>query len=298
MLVSIENKSKAVTDDDCKTMAAACNVLLPTLSKVWNLRTPTVAFCKKDVADWVFNMIDEDPNEPDALAYHTVENDHVDGYILCKTILDNGGVALYKDATTPTIASALFHEIAEALMDEYCNGWWSNDNDPKNSLVATEVCDPVQDNIVPVTVGKVVVGLSDFIYPAWADSQAKSKQLNYLNTLKNPFELSPGGYVVLLDSDGQTNQVFGAAVPNWVKKLKQDSRRNVQRRKRAAKICNDQVNVDGIEVDFDKVKLQDDRAEDQDNGDEGQDVDGGETQDVDDQSSGEDQSSGDDEVDE
>ena len=44
------------------------------------------------------------------------------------------------------VASALFHEIAEALIDGQVNGWWQGKN--RGVLYAAEVCDPVQSGLV------------------------------------------------------------------------------------------------------------------------------------------------------
>jgi hypothetical protein len=170
--ITVVNKSTVVTDSEAKYMVAACNKLLPLLAAAWNILTPNVVFspAKTATGNWYFYIIDSDADVPGALAFHTEESTCVDGYILAQTILTNGGVKLFKDMVTPTIASALFHEIAEALVDPTCNGWWQSGN---NLLYATEVCDPVQDTIVPVTLpGNVQVGLSNFIYPLWRDMQA------------------------------------------------------------------------------------------------------------------------------
>jgi hypothetical protein len=179
-------------------------------------------------------MIDADANVPDALAFHSEDNDRVDGYILCKTILENGGVPLYKDLTTPTIASALFHEVAEAIIDPTCNIWWQ---DNSGTMWAAEVADPVQGGIVPVvcvdlaTKHAVTVGLSDFIYPAWRDTEAPhTAQFNYLRTLTAPFTIDKGGYAVICNG-GQTQQVFGAEIPTWVRQLKSTTFRTTSRSK-------------------------------------------------------------------
>lgn len=177
-------------------------------------------------------MIDADPSEPDALAYHTETNDQVEGYVLCKTILDYGGVVLFKDAETPTVASALFHELAEAVCDPCCNSWWQADD---GALWCAEVCDPVQGGIVPVSVvdanrHTVKVGLSDFIYPTWRDPEATTGPFNYLKTLRQPFTIDAGGYAVKIDSAGQPQQVFGAKVPKWVKDMKSKGMRVTTRK--------------------------------------------------------------------
>src|ERR1700679_2079639 len=98
-IISIDNKSTCITDSDVKLMVQASNILLPKVAEAWSMICPKVVFASenKAPADWIFHVVDTDSNVPDALAYHTEENDHVDGYILAKTILDSDGVILYKD---------------------------------------------------------------------------------------------------------------------------------------------------------------------------------------------------------
>lgn len=145
---------------------------------------------------------------------------------------------LYKDAHTPTVASALAHELAEALIDPFCNQWISS-NDDGTILVAKEVADPVQDNIVPIKLpDRSTVGLSDFIYPSWTDSQAVKGPFNYLATLQRPFQVAPGGYVVQLDATtGEVSYVFGDKVPQWTRDQKLATKKYKTRKSACAAKC-------------------------------------------------------------
>jgi len=335
--ITIINNSTVVADVDVQSMVEACNQFLPNLTGAWNMGNPQVVFNSDKTAtgNWHFYIVNTDSDVPGALAYHTETNDQVVGYILAQTILQNGGVVLYQDHNTPSVASALFHEIAEALIDPTVNIWWLAGN---NQMYAGEVCDPVQDNIVPVVLdsnNQITVGLSNFIFPAWRDQQAgigsealinscltipqvnktpatttnknthkpqvthsgknkkiafnpknvhtksviinKNKaevirfkppvsnrktptptptrthapsptptptstptptitrsniQYDYQNVLTAPFTLTTGGYFVVLNPmNGNTQQIFGAMVPHWVRKMKTSSRRIVGRKK-------------------------------------------------------------------
>lgn len=251
VVYNLLDKGSAVTDADVRLMVAASNLLMPKVAAAWGYIAPVVVFAgdlggkAPNAGAWKFYMIGEDANVPDALAYHTEEGDVVDGYILTKTILSNGGVSLC-DAKAPlkteTVASALFHELAEAFVDPTVNAWWQDAN---GVFYSAEVCDPVQGNNVLVEVTGSAshpggapavhqVALSDFIFPAWRDSQAPtdgSVQLNYTKTLKTPFTLDHGGYYVKFDPavDAQPTQVFGRKVPAWVRALKTKSWRVTKR---------------------------------------------------------------------
>jgi hypothetical protein len=228
-------------------MVTASNRLMADVAAVWGYAAPSVVFAadlaaagkKPDAGAWLFHMIGEDANVPDALAYHTEEGGVVDGYVLTKTILMNGGVVLH-DAKhplqTPTVASALFHELAEAFVDPTVNAWWQDLN---GVFYCAEICDPVQGNNVLIDVqltGKAVqkVALSDFVFPAWRDPEAPDNgtvQMNYTKTLRGPFSLDQGGYFVKFDptTDSQPQQVFGRRVAPWVRASKSTSRRVAKR---------------------------------------------------------------------
>jgi hypothetical protein len=239
-LIALVNLSSVVPNNDTtmQAMALACQQLATQLCRDWNLPVPTVyvrsaSSAKRSPNEWVFSIVDTDAQVPDALAYHTEQNDDVTGYILAKTILDNGGVLLWRDEHTDTVASALFHEIAEALVDPTVNAWWQ---DQSGQFWAAEVCDPVQGNIVQVHVSlpaprghpasTVVVGLSDYVLPAWRDPESPNSatgaaKKNYLGTLTAPFTIAPGGYAVVLPAgQTQTTQIWGEKVSEAVKHSK------------------------------------------------------------------------------
>lgn len=197
--IQIFNLSTVMTDQEITTIVTACLTLVKTFCKIWSIMTPIIIFNKsKNVTFtttyWSF-VIADNTDQVDALAYHGEYLDKIYGYVFAKTILDNGGVKFYGGRDVDTVGSALFHEIAESLIDPMANKWW---DDGANTLYAAEVCDPVQGNIIPITTGpkRIVVGLSDFIYPAWSYSDSTSRIYNHTNSLTAPFTLDHGGYLI------------------------------------------------------------------------------------------------------
>jgi hypothetical protein len=185
-------------------------------------------------------VINNDPSVPGALAYHSEDNDRVDGFILAGTIMANGGVPVYNAANPKgtTVASALFHELAEAFIDPTCNAWWQDNN---GVYYCAEVCDPVESNNVVVTIPATssapttLVALSDFVLPAWRDPEAPMDagvRFNYANTLTSPFALDHGGYYVKFDpsSDSSPQTVFGRLVPTWKRLMKTTKSKRIARR--------------------------------------------------------------------
>ncbi len=222
-IVVRNDKSSRVSDADVAIMVQACNLLLPEVAKAWSVNCPLVVMGCSTVSaqedDWIFHLVDEDPRVPDALAYHDEDVYGVSGFVLTKTILESGGVPLCHDLhplTTRTVAAALFHELAEALVDPSCNIWWQN---RAGAFIAAEVCDPVQDNNVLVTCTGPwsTVALSDFVYPAWHDLTPKpGVRLCHTDSpgLHKPFQLAKGGYYVIYrpGRDKEPQEVFGESL--------------------------------------------------------------------------------------
>jgi len=217
--IYVWNCSKLLHDEDAALMTHACQLFVPMFCQAWSLAPVSIMFvpstssdCLPPPGSWLFKLIEEARDVEGALAYHTEENDKVDGYVMVKTILEDGGVPLYKDDKTETVASALCHEIFEALGDRYCNGWV--DDPTGNKQFSLENCDPVQDGIVQVKVGDVTVGLSNFVLPSWFDPELVSGKVDYLGQLNHPFTISPGGYAVVrhLNKSNKIEYVYGHAV--------------------------------------------------------------------------------------
>lgn len=228
IIVGVNNTSTVVNSHQVNQMIEACNLWLPMVAQAWGRTCPYVVLAK--TGNWVVNIVNEEKDVPGALAYHDEEHDVIHIYVLAKTILDYGGVVLYKDAHTPTVSGALSHELGESLVDGFCNGWWQAS---ESVAYASEICDPVQDNNIIMRIRDgTKVAMSDFILPAWMDTEAVKGPFNYLNTLKRPFSLSPGGYVSYMDlTTGQVNQIFDDLMPQWLQTQKKTSLRNVIRRR-------------------------------------------------------------------
>lgn len=223
-IIYISNKSKFVSPVDFNCILTACNALLPTFCNHWNITCPVIFQAP-------INTIITSPNVLINLIDCNMNGTPFKNDIEVKPILENGGVMLYKDDSTVTVASFVFSEICNLLIDKNLNGWWidlrSDINNP--TFYANEVCDQVQNNIVKITVGNsnskngIVVGLSDFILPAWKDLNSKNVPLNYMETLKVPFECSKVSSIIKFTPAHGITQVFGENTPNWLQNLKNES---------------------------------------------------------------------------
>jgi roadblock/LC7 domain-containing protein len=225
MHIALISQSTLVSNTDAKTIADACQAQLTNdFLPAWNMKEAFCAFYPdKSVIPsnyWVVNLLDN-PTQAGALGYHSVDNDEIDAFVFAQPTLSNGGVVLY-DMTNPqnvSVASVVSHEILEMAGDMYANTYC----DFGNKSFALEACDAVQGNSYIVSVDGKNVSVSDFVYMSYFDPQAtiSDRPFNHLNTLTAPFSIAPGGYqIVRASGPGSETQVFGDAMPEWVKETK------------------------------------------------------------------------------
>ena len=151
--LAIINSSTVVSDADGLIITAALNTLLPQFCKDWDLPKYTAMYIAKgkqtSILLKVFLLDSSDIDG--ALGYHYETNNIPYGKCFAQTILDYGGVMLYSsDHSVQTFAQVVSHEVFELLGDHNANTWW--DIGDGQTLYAAEACDPVQGNIVTVTI--------------------------------------------------------------------------------------------------------------------------------------------------
>jgi hypothetical protein len=265
--VYVYNKSTVVTNNETAIMVAACNILIKKFCFIWNILPVTITHLTtiQDV-NYIFYIVDNTIITPNMLTCFTNSNGKFSGYILAKNIINNGGVPLYLDATTYTVAAALFSQIAETILDPSINIWWRLN---AISTVAGDVCNPVFGNLVIIptpspkfvpninqckkigqrvfetpstTANTVNVALCDFLYPSWYDPNSvipSNTIFNYLNTLTKPFMVSNNGYVAVLNTVTNTLvYTYGINVPLWLRTFTQNTLRNAVRRNYVASQSN------------------------------------------------------------
>ena len=196
-------------------MITALNTQLPAFCNAWNRPQYSCVAAPSSMRPGSYmycNFLDT-ADVQGALAYHTESSNVPYSKVFVKTILSYGGVIqMGANNSVPTVAQAFAHEIYEMIGNMNTNIWWQRND---GNLVPGEVCDPVQGAIVPVKVGSVTVGLSDYILPNWSDPQATARPFNFLNTITAPFQLAKGGYVVLMKG-GSMSYVFGESASTYI----------------------------------------------------------------------------------
>jgi hypothetical protein len=214
------NNSTALTNNDMNIMITALNTLLPAFCAAWapggqQWRCQAAPTTMKSVKTPYCVFMDKS-DYAGALAYHTETNNVPFGRVFVKTIMSYGGaIHMGKTTRSPTVAQAFSHEIFEIIGNQNVNIWWQSSS---GNLVPGEVCDAVQGNLIPIKVGTVTVGLSDYILPVWADPQANKGPYNYMNTLTRPFQIAKGGYTIVM-RNGSLSQVLGSSVVPYTEYL-------------------------------------------------------------------------------
>ena len=230
MLIAVVNNSTLVQNSDLQTACQAIQIQMDQhLFPAWNMNKGTITFFdnKANVpADaWLISVIDNDLQVEGALGYHQEEtDDKIDGFIMCQPILSNGGKVLAYDPSNPgeyTVSATLSHEVIETIGDVYTNTYY--DNRLTGESWCGELADPVEQISYGIVVNGVNVSVSDFVLPNFFNpyAEAKDAPFNYLNTVKAPFTILPGGYAIVRNGGmGTESQIFGNAMPQWRKDMK------------------------------------------------------------------------------
>lgn len=228
MQIAIINSSTKLSNTDVQTMVSACSKQVSRdIAPAWNIKSVSVNFYKSlqlvPVGAYVIAILD-DSDQADALGYHSEDNDIVYGRVFVNPVLNNGGVVLYnkQHPNNISVSSVLSHEVGELMCDQFVNSWCDGPEIKEGSEYAFEIADPVENDSYVIKVGLLLkpVSVSNFVFPKWFDSEAKSGQFDYLFKLNAPFTMSPGGYMIVRNGPGTEKAVFGEKYNNWKKNTK------------------------------------------------------------------------------
>ncbi len=200
MSIALINQSKSINDADVRDIADACDhQLAHEVAVAWGIKEPLRVTMTVDATAYPFFLVDEIPEAPGALAYHFVQDNGIPaGKIGVKTTL----------AARESVSSATSHEAVELQCDVFCATWsYSN---RLQCLVATEACDPVQDDkyMIKVAAGHSVE-VSNFVTPYYFTEDALGHPLDHLGTLTQTFGIAKGGYQIRMKG-GKVENVFGS----------------------------------------------------------------------------------------
>lgn len=230
MEIAILNKSAAVSDEQLTIIAEALTAQLRLhFEPAWGLSANLVSFyadpTKAPGYAWLLHVIDEDTQAEGALGYHTEDaGGRTDAFVMTSPILKNGGAVMVFDPANPgqyTVSGTISHEVMEMIGDRFTNTYC----DCGDTSFCQEMCDSCEEvGYGYITNCGVNVALSDFTFPAYWNpkSTAANAPFNYLNTIKTPFAILPGGYSIeRKNGPGSEQQVFGERMPQWRRECKQ-----------------------------------------------------------------------------
>ncbi len=231
MRIVLLNGSKVAKPSDLVTIAAAVELQIARhFAPAWGISPIAMSFASSAAhvppGSNAIALLD-DPDEPDALGYHTEENDVYYGRVFIKPVLQSGGVMLYNphDPNTTSVASVVSHEALEMANNPSVNRWVDGPRIAQGSQYSFEMSDAVESDSYVITVGTQRVSVSNFLFPEWFDPQTKhGARVDYLSRLKNPFTMTPGGYMIVRQAGGRESAVYGDYYPEWRKEMKPKGR--------------------------------------------------------------------------
>lgn len=206
------NLSTVVTTDQFTKMIKAINTYLSALCNDWTLQPiqllASTYNSRKVLPNTIFIL--DTTDEAGALGYHFDNGGDSIGRVFAKTIIQYGGVVLYKDNTTMTVAQCLCHELLEMIGNPNINKWFLDNN---GIFWAGELCDAVQNNLYVVTlVGNVKVGLSDYVLPNYFSPNTLRGPFNKMNTLRSPLTVDRYGYAITIQGNDIV-PIYGSNYP-------------------------------------------------------------------------------------
>jgi hypothetical protein len=150
---------------------------------------------------WLLN----DADQADALGYHDQDPSGMPyGKVFVNPVIKSGGT----DFVGPNSVSAVIsHEACEIMGDPEVNAWRQMKD---NRLTCQELCDAVEGDAYPITVGVKKIYVSNFLLPAWFDmAPSNGSKFDYMNKLKAPFTMTKNGYMIIMDG-GDVSNIFGS----------------------------------------------------------------------------------------
>lgn len=247
MHIVIANASKLVTSANISAMAVAVQRQLQRhFCPAWGLSIPQVqAISDPKLAPpgGQIILVMDQPDEPDALGWHTDSGGRFFAHIFCKPVFDAGGVALYdpRHPQNVSVASVVSHEALEMVGNPAVNRWVDGPEISGGGEYSLEVADPVEGDSYVVDAGStgrsVLVSVSNFVFPEWFDPQTpEGSRVDQLSKLHKPFSMTDGGYMVVRSAPGQETAVYGRKHPEWRKDTRDRTSKIVAGSRRSASL--------------------------------------------------------------
>jgi len=210
-IIAVLNRSRLDDADVAFFTAAVDAQLREDLPGVWPAieYTPATFFASAadlPVASGIARLmlIQDTIDSPGALGYHDFAG------VPRSVILAQG------EQTSVTMS----HEALEMSADPNADRWVKMSDGRE---VAVEVCDPCEadaySKLVTIMGLDRYVTVSNFVLPSWFDPSGAGPY-DRMGTINAPFGMAPGGYEIVLGTDGKTSDVWAQSTPaSIVKRL-------------------------------------------------------------------------------
>lgn len=180
-----------------------------------------------DLSEGVYPCVFVDnADKAGALGYHSVDKG---GKYFVRIFVD---LLLSHGAWNDTLSTCASHEFLETVLNPTCTVRYRGPARAEGSWYQKEASDPVEEDKYPVTVTRQwhteTIMLSNFVLPSYFDeSTPHGAKVDYLGTCPGPFQLAPGGYMMVAsDPLGKPLSVFGQRPPeSWRMDIKELGRR-------------------------------------------------------------------------
>jgi hypothetical protein len=205
----ITNKSTVISEEDYNSILKSLKIYFTNFCEDWEISQI-----------YVINSVQPlDNNLPNTIIIFDGVDDEIPNYnfdtdpnsvarIFAKTILDSGGVVLYQDEYTMTVAQILCGEILGLISNTNMNKWYMDSN---TCLWWGDISSPVQGNILPIDLqNDIKVGLCDYVLPSYFGPNGNFGPFNKNNTLMGPFGIDEFGFSIKYE----LNDFFGVFGPS------------------------------------------------------------------------------------
>lgn len=238
--IGVLNLSTLVSHDDLAAMIGVCNAQLEQdFGPAWGIWAALA-----DVPDgpalssYAYQIVLADNiDQKDALGYHFLTaGGIVSGPVGVRPVLDEGGVVLLDEANLqrPSVLSVLSHEVLEMLADPYANAWAIGPERTEGALYAYEICDATESDQYVQELRGTRGAVSNFVLPNWFDPDAPpGTKVDFLGKCPGPFQIAPGGYMMVLGPGYQLQNIMGAECRPWKRERQLTSARSLKRRAHA-----------------------------------------------------------------
>ena len=161
---------------------------------VWGYPVDLDVTRKPKPTDWQLVYFDDVTNKNFGARHELTHRGQPISKIFLKTLGEDDPVSL-----------AASHELFEMVLDPMAN-LWADKN--RNTQYAYEVCDAVEEDSFLVN----GFPMSNFVYPSWFEpfKHPRGTKFDHKGTLKEPFSMTEGGYVIKRVNGRKVIKQFGS----------------------------------------------------------------------------------------